>query len=161
MLHKARIFAIHAHGDQMYGDNPYIYHLDKVASLLVDHGEDAQVIGYLHDVLEDTKTSYLEIKNIFGDLTANCVSLLTDESGQTRAERKAKTYAKLALAEGSHTLALIVKTADRLANVNECVNQGNQKLLFVYRQEHPEFKKAVFRPGLCDGLWLLLDALII
>jgi guanosine-3',5'-bis(diphosphate) 3'-pyrophosphohydrolase len=160
MLHKARVFAVNAHGDQMYGEKPYIYHLDKVATLLVDFGEDAQIVGYLHDVLEDTETSYAEIEKIFGSLVANCVSLLTDELGDSRAERKAKTYAKLALVKGSHNLALIAKTADRLANVDECVTQNDQKLLSMYRQEHPKFKEAVFRPALCDRLWLLLDSLI-
>jgi guanosine-3',5'-bis(diphosphate) 3'-pyrophosphohydrolase len=160
MLHKARTFAVNAHGDQMYGEKPYIYHLDKVATLLVDFGEDAQIIGYLHDVLEDTKINYAEIERNFGSLVADCVSLLTDELGSSRAERKAKTYAKLALVEGSYKLALIVKTADRLANVDECVTQNNQKLLSMYRQEHIKFKEAVYRPNLCDGLWLLLDSLI-
>lgn len=161
MLNKARIFAMHAHGDQMYGNKPYVYHLDKVANLLADFGEDAQVIGYLHDVLEDTKASRSEIEKMFGELTARCVSLLSDESGQTRTERKTKTYAKLALVESPFTLALIVKTADRLANVSECVDQGNQKNLSMYKQEHPEFKKAVFRTSLCDSLWEALDPLVI
>jgi guanosine-3',5'-bis(diphosphate) 3'-pyrophosphohydrolase len=160
MLHKARTFAVNAHGDQMYGEKPYIYHLDKVAILLVDFGEDAQIIGYLHDVLEDTKINYAEIERNFGSLVADCVSLLTDELGSSRAERKAKTYANLALVEGSYKLALIVKTADRLANVDECVTQNNQKLLSMYRQEHIKFKEAVYRSNLCDGLWLLLDSLI-
>jgi guanosine-3',5'-bis(diphosphate) 3'-pyrophosphohydrolase len=160
MLHKARAFALNAHGDQMYGEKPYIYHLDKVAALLADFGEDAQIIGYLHDVLEDTKTSYVEIERSFSSLVAECVSLLTDESGDSRAERKVKTYAKLAMVEGSRSLALIVKTADRLANVDECIAQNNQKLLSMYRQEHLKFKEAVFRPSLCDGLWFLLDSSI-
>lgn len=160
MLHKARTFALDAHGDQMYGKKPYIYHLDKVANLLVDFGEEAQIIGYLHDVLEDTNTSYAEIEKIFGSLVADCVSLLTDELGESRAKRKAKTCAKLALVEGSHNLALIAKTADRLANVDECVTQNNYELLSMYRQEHLKFKEAVFRPNLCNELWKLLDSLI-
>jgi guanosine-3',5'-bis(diphosphate) 3'-pyrophosphohydrolase len=160
MLHKARTFAINAHGDQMYGEKPYIYHLDKVATLLFDFGEDAQIIGYLHDVLEDTETDYAEIERNFGSLVADCVSLLTDELGNSRAERKAKTYAKLALVEGLHNLALIAKTADRLANVEECVTQNSHKLLSMYRQEHLKFKEAVFRPNLCNELWRLLDSLI-
>lgn len=51
---RARTFAIEAHGEQRYGDQPYSVHLDAVAGLLEPYGADAQMIGYLHDVVEDT-----------------------------------------------------------------------------------------------------------
>ena len=49
----ARSFAIAAHGDQMYGDHPYSVHLDTVAELLAPFGEEAQIVGYLHDKAAD------------------------------------------------------------------------------------------------------------
>ena len=57
-------------------------------------------------------------------------------------------------------LALIVKAADRLANVRACVADGNQRLLEVYRSEHPTFSRAAYRPSLCDTLWAELDSLL-
>jgi (p)ppGpp synthase/HD superfamily hydrolase len=54
MINKAKEFAIKHHGEQKYGDRPYSFHLDQVVSYLVPYGETAQVIGYLHDVVEDT-----------------------------------------------------------------------------------------------------------
>ncbi len=48
---RARDFAIAAHGEQRYGDHPYVFHLDAVAALLAPYGVDAQTIGYLHDVV--------------------------------------------------------------------------------------------------------------
>jgi guanosine-3',5'-bis(diphosphate) 3'-pyrophosphohydrolase len=33
-LNRARAFAVAAHGDQMYGDQPYSFHLDMVAEIL-------------------------------------------------------------------------------------------------------------------------------
>ena len=96
MIEKAREFAIAKHGDQKYGSRPYSYHLDQVVSLLEPYGELAQVIGYLHDVVEDTGTSTEEVEREFGSTVAACVAVLTDEPGTTRKERKEKTYQKMA-----------------------------------------------------------------
>lgn len=160
MLDPARAFAIEAHGDQKYGERPYAHHLDAVVALLAPYGEQAQVVGYLHDVVEDTAVSKAQVQARFGEHIAACVSLLTDEPGATRKERKAKTYARLAQVTGPEALALVVKTADRLANVRACVADAQRSLWEVYRSEHPTFKQAAYRPGLCDPLWLELDALL-
>lgn len=160
MLEKARSFALAAHGAQMYGSRPYAFHLDAVARLLAPWGAEAQVIAYLHDVVEDTPVSEGEISQHFGALVADCVSLLTDPPGKLRAERKARAYAKLAGVSGAGELALVVKTADRLANVRCCLIDDRRALHEVYRGEHAAFRAAAYRPGLCDALWAELDTLL-
>ncbi|HNC53717.1 MAG TPA: HD domain-containing protein [Accumulibacter sp.] len=160
MVDEARAFALTAHGDQRYGARPYAFHLDAVAELLSPYGADAQVIGYLHDVVEDTTVSEFDIRQRFGELIADCVGLLTDSPGSSRAERKAATYARLALVNGVTELALVVKAADRLANVRSCVADQRHRLWEVYRQEHPAFRRAAYRRGLCEPLWTELDALL-
>ena len=51
-------------------------------------------------------------------------------------------------------VALIVKAADRLANIRQsaCSCPGESKLE-MYRREHGEFTQAAFRKGLCDPIW--------
>ena len=83
----AREFALKAHRSQQYGQHPYSYHLDCVAELLAPFGDDAQVAAYLHDTIEDTPTTIDEIATCFGDVMAECVAILTDESGETRQAR--------------------------------------------------------------------------
>lgn len=156
----AREFAIQAHGDQRYGERPYSHHLDAVAAIAAKYGEMARKVAYLHDTVEDTSVALDEVRAKFGDLVADCVALLTDEPGANRKERKAKTYAKLAEVHGELELALIVKAADRLANVKACIEDGHQRLLEVYRSEHPAFKQAARRAGLCDELWIELNQLL-
>ncbi|GAA5172945.1 HD domain-containing protein [Viridibacterium curvum] len=158
MLTKARAFAVQAHGDQKYGDRPYSFHLDMVANNLAAYGEQAQVIGYLHDVVEDTSVTKDKIEEEFGSLVAECVGLLTDEPGANRKERKAKTYEKLSRVSGQSELALVVKVADRLANVTACVADGKRSLWEVYLSEQAAFKKAAYRAGLCDQLWADLES---
>ena len=160
MIDQARAFALAAHGDQMYGARPYSFHLDAVVRLLSPYGIEAQVIGYLHDVVEDTEVSEGEIRQHFGRLIAECVGLLTDAPGANRAERKARTYARLATIDGPAELALVVKVADRLANVRTCLIDDRRGLREVYSREHPAFRRAVYREGLCEPLWVELDTLL-
>ena len=157
---QARSFAIAAHGTQMYGAHPYSYHLDAVAAIAGDYGEAAVVTAYLHDTVEDTDATLAQVEKEFGSDIAACVDLLTDADGANRKARKAKTYAKLAQVSGPLELALIVKAADRLANVRACVHDQNERLLQIYRGEHEEFRLAAYRSGLCDVLWTELDALL-
>jgi (p)ppGpp synthase/HD superfamily hydrolase len=152
-VQRARAFAMRAHAEQRYGDQPYSVHLDAVAELLEPYGPLAQTIGYLHDVVEDTSVPLEEIKREFGDHVARCVELVTDAPGAGRAERKAATNAKLAAVTGEEQVALIVKAADRLANVRASALDGNDARLAMYRAEHPAFREAVYRPQLCDPLW--------
>jgi (p)ppGpp synthase/HD superfamily hydrolase len=142
----------------MYGQHPYWHHLDAVAELVRPFGDDAEAAAYLHDVLEDVEGKALsELRELFGEEVSEAVDLLSDPPGATRKERKAMAYERL----GSTTsrLALIVKPCDRLANMRACVADGSERLLEVYRLEHPAFRKAAFRLGLCDEIWRELDEL--
>jgi len=157
VLEKARQFAIEAHGGQKYGDAPYLVHLEAVVSHLADYDENARVIAYLHDVVEDTGATYRDVEDLFGPFIADCVAVVTDEEGMSRAARKSKTYRKMAKVEGKLELALLVKAADRLANVQACLAGGDNRRLSAYRSEHPAFRAAAYRPGLCDEIWRAID----
>ena len=157
-LNEARLFAFNSHGEQKYGQHPYVYHLDAVASLLQPFGEEAQIVGYLHDVLEDTHVTFDELCTQFGQSIADSVVAVTDESGENRRQRKAKTNAKLALS--TNTVAILVKTADRLANLLESQLDSDTGKLKMYRREHADFRNAVYRQGLCESLWKRIDDII-
>ena len=161
MKKKARDFAIKKKKNQKYGKHPYVFHLDSVANLLQPYGETAVILGYLHDVLEDTQVSFNRIETEFGPYIASCLTRLTDEPGANRKERKQKTYEKLSCVPQGMDVVLTVKVADRLANVIASVEEGNLKLLKMYRSEHEFFRQAVFRPTHCDDLWNQLNILLI
>ena len=146
------------HGAQRYGKHPYIVHLIDVARHSRGFGVQAETVAYLHDILEDTKMPPAQLGAIFGPRVREAVEVLTDPPGATRKERKAAAYAKLGEINESSPLAvaLIVKAADRLANVEACVADGNERLLDMYRKEHPAFLKAVQRPFF--GNHILLSA---
>lgn len=72
-------YARAAHGDQLYGDEPYINHLVRVA--LPFDNPTLRVIGLLHDVVEDTSATLANITTIFGARVALGVEALTHKKG--------------------------------------------------------------------------------
>lgn len=161
-IRQARQMAIKAHGDQLYGDLPYVVHLDAVAELVAPHGQDAIVIAYLHDTLEDTALTIEEIEAAFGPTVARCVSLMTDPEGPSRKTRKAALHARLTAVAVEYPgepdgLALVVKVADRLANVRASVLAEDKGKILMYWEEHPEFRRAALRNSLNIDLFDRID----
>lgn len=156
----ARVFAIAAHGQQLYGDVPYVRHLDDVVAILSDYGPLAMVVGYLHDVVEDTDKTIDDIAQEFGDEVARYVEIVTDPSGKNRKERKEALCRRLHELDAVAHLALIVKAADRLANLRKAVEGDADGLLKMYRREHPAFRAAAHRSKLCDSIWDEMDEIL-
>lgn len=63
-------FAIKAHSGQQYGNQPYGVHLRHVVEVLRRFGYDNPDFidaAYLHDVVEDTTCTIMEIESQFGN----------------------------------------------------------------------------------------------
>lgn len=129
----ARDFSIQAHGDQMYGRMPYSYHLDQVAHKLRELGhygwdvpEDAYVVAYLHDVLEDTKTTYGQVFDKFGETVAKAVAKLS----------KNHCGGHIYILEvKSNPLAKIVKIADTMCNLQASIASVEPKRVKKYSEQ--------------------------
>lgn len=166
---KARAFAAGAHAGQLYGIEPYTKHLDMVVQVLIDFEltESATLcIGYLHDVIEDTRVTKGDLEREFGTEIAANVDLVSDRRDlPNRKARKADLYRRMKKVKEATTdrpwKALAVKAADRYANVKTCIATRNRGLLAMYKKEHAEFRVAVQRDwdGL-EELWAELDELL-
>lgn len=158
-IQAAQAFASTAHKDQKYGEEqPYTTHLGHVAEVLRRFkftDEDLQVAAWLHDTVEDTDATITQIEMMFGRNVADIVGRVTNEPGENRKERHAKTYPKI---QGSVD-ATTLKLADRIANVEYNVDHTDGKLE-MYRKEHKAFKSLLYKPGVHDALWRHLDFLI-
>lgn len=143
---KAREFAIRAHGDQLYGDRPYVEHLEAVVSVLTDfgYGGDYLCAGWLHDVVEDTVTTLDDIERNFGSKVAQLVDAVS--GGGDRGGHITSIYRKIAV----HPVAAIVKLADRIANIEAC--ESGDKHARRYAREHESFA-AVIRPHVLQAMW--------
>jgi (p)ppGpp synthase/HD superfamily hydrolase len=147
----------------MYGEERFMVHLRRVDNTLRHFGiihEDMRAAAYLHDILEDTDVTEEELRDHFLPHVIALVKAVTDEPGETRAERKAKTYLKIRRAG---YFAIILKLADRIANVEAALNSGSRHLE-MYREEHPEFRKAILGDYYVTDtekrMWQYLDDLL-
>jgi len=167
-VNDPRTFAAETHAGQTYGAEPYTVHLEAVVEIVREADASplayAEAVAWLHDVLEDTAVTPAELATEFGALVAIAVQLVTDPKGlPNRRTRKAELHRRLANLHPHVSvparLALLVKAADRLANVRACIAAGDGRLS-MYRREHAVFRAAAHRPGLCDGIWDELDRLL-
>ncbi len=133
-IQKAINFITSKHANQKrQSGEPYIVHPIEVASILTNVLKDKETIiaGILHDVLEDTDTTYEEIKELFGKSVADIVQGVT-KIGKFQfkdvQEQKAENYRKLLLSMSKDPRVIIVKLADRLHNMRtlDCFRREKQ-----------------------------------
>ena len=127
---------------------PYEFHLRMVVNvyekfkhfLSNHHGViDNQVNVYLacwgHDLCEDCRITYNDVKGHLGQEVADIVYAVTNEKGKTRKERaNDKYYEGIRNTHG----AVFVKLCDRIANVQYSKMTGS-RMFEMYKKENDEF----------------------
>ena len=108
MPQEARAFAEQAHEGQMYGEDPYMFHVDEVANQFQDPL--LQRIAYLHDVVEDGRVSVEDIHDRFGEDVGHGVDAMT--------RRPDENYFDYIGRVGEHPEARQVKIADLTHNLS-------------------------------------------
>lgn len=95
MLASALHLATNAHDGQFdKGGNPYILHPLKVMHYLKSCDEELQCIALLHDVIEDTATTYLDLGEAGMSLRViQGVQALTKQKGYTYNQYKEQVFA--------------------------------------------------------------------
>ena len=148
---RAREFAVVHHGEQKYGGEPYVVHLDAVRQVLCDIGFTGDIVlvaAYLHDVEEDTKATREQIRDAFGERVEKIVWSVSG-FGRNRKERKADAFGKMRALEGADAeYATNLKLADRISNAESCLRNREHSLAQMYRSEMPEFEAALAGRGL-------------
>lgn len=124
LVQRAYVFAAKMHRGQVrLSGQPYLSHPIEVAVTLAELKMDAVTVatGLLHDVLEDTATTYEQLVDLFGEEVAQLVEGVTKtdkvQLRGTREEYQAENLRKMLLAMAKDIRVLIVKLADRLHNV--------------------------------------------
>ena len=165
---SAKNIAVLWHWGQMYGDRPYIEHLESVATKVYALYESKDIslayklstIAYLHDILEDTNVKEDVLVFNFSDDIVNAVKLITmDKSLKNRKEKLQDFYNRIELDKRKNKLALIVKAADRLSNWENAIETNKINLIKMYMSEADAFSKFIYVEGLCDSIWYELDDL--
>jgi len=95
MLNKMLVLATTRHAGQFdRGGNPYILHPLKVMYYLKSNDEELQCIALAHDLVEDTDTSYDELRDMgFTERVIQGIAALTKVPGETYDQYKDRVKA--------------------------------------------------------------------
>src|SRR5215471_8940989 len=112
----------HHSGQTRASGQPYLVHPLEVANVLADMKMDAVSVaaGLLHDSVEDTSVTTVEIRQEFGEQVAHIVDGVTKISKidfSSREEQQAENLRKMMLAMVDDIRVVLIKLADRLHNM--------------------------------------------
>ncbi len=140
---------------------PYEFHLrmvenvaDKFMYIMVAdnlrHPGNTDVIkirlaSFGHDLIEDTRVTYNDVKEKLGEDVADIIYALTNEKGKSRKERANNKYY-----EGIRNTpgAVFVKLCDRIANVQYSKMTGS-RMFEMYKKENTHFTYSL---GFVEGV---------
>ena len=135
---KARNIAFEKHKDQRYGIYPYEVHLTNVVNVLLHFGfnikdDELIVSAWLHDIIEDTDFDKSLLTTYFGENIRSVIEAVSNhkDSTKTKLENKRITFIKIS----GNEKAIIVKLADRIANVEFSLLHGSLDKLKKYKEE--------------------------
>ena len=123
MVRDAYDLAREAHaGQRRASGDEFVSHAVEVATILATFGLDTEslVSGLVHDVVEDTSVSVVDIEKRFGQNVATIVDGVT-KIGRvefpSNTEQQVENYRKLLLSMARDARVILVKLADRLHNI--------------------------------------------
>ena len=123
IVKKAYDFSLKYHeGQSRASGEPYLVHPLEVALVLAEMKMDPVAIaaGLLHDSVEDTSVTIVDIRKEFGEQVAHIVEGVTKISKidfATREEQQAENLRKMMLAMVDDIRVVLIKLADRLHNM--------------------------------------------
>ncbi|MAQ36198.1 MULTISPECIES: RelA/SpoT family protein [Thioclava] len=123
LIRKAYAYGKDMHEGQFrHSGEPYFSHPVAVAAILTEQRlDDATIItALLHDTIEDTRSTYGEVSEMFGEQIAELVdgvTKLTNLQLSNAASKQAENFRKLFMAMSKDLRVILVKLADRLHNM--------------------------------------------
>ncbi|MBD3670984.1 MAG: GTP diphosphokinase [Gammaproteobacteria bacterium] len=170
-LRRAAEYAQRAHKGQVRASGePYFSHVIAVAAILSELNLDIETLAaaILHDVVEDTQSTILEIDQQFGAGVASLVEGVTKmdwitviSSGDEEARQKKPSHAenqrKLLLAMAKDVRVVLIKLADRLHNMRTLKHLSEEKQKRIARETMDIFAPLANRLGIWQLKWELED----
>ncbi|MDX8399417.1 MAG: HD domain-containing protein, partial [Gallionellaceae bacterium] len=150
------------HGQFRLSGESYVTHPIAVASILTPLHLDAQAImaALLHDVVEDTSISNVEIAKKFGKSVAALVdglSKLDKIEFETKEDAQAENFRKMLLAMARDVRVILIKLADRLHNMRTLESLSGERQRRIAEETLEIFAPLANRLGIWQMKWELED----
>jgi len=144
---RAVAFAAEKHRLQRRLDveaSAYINHPIALANVLKSEGGISDPIvlcaALLHDTIEDTKTTYEELRKEFGPEIADVVAEVTDDKDL---QKEARKRAQVEHAHLKSPRAKLVKLADKICNLRDMVERPPAEWSLGRKQEYFDWARSV------------------
>ncbi len=154
LVRKAYEFSqkIHA-GQTRASGEPYLVHPLEVALVLAEMKMDpvAVAAGLLHDSVEDTSVTVVDIRKEFGEQVAHIVEGVTKISKidfATREEQQAENLRKMMLAMVDDIRVVLIKLADRLHNMRTLEHLAPERQQQIARETLDIYAPIAHRLGM-------------
>jgi GTP pyrophosphokinase len=154
IIRQAWEFCLQQHeGQKRASGDPYAVHPLEVALVLAELKMDSTAIaaGLLHDSVEDTHVTSLEIEKLFGEQVAHIVEGVTKLDKikfANREDHQAENIRKMLLAMVTDVRVVIIKLADRLHNMRTLEHLPQEKRQKIARETLDIFAPLAHRLGM-------------
>ena len=162
-VEDAFVFACEHHADQRRkSGEDFITHPVGVARICAGMQLDTETLcaALLHDTVEDTSASLVEVQERFGEEIATIVDGVTKLTGitfQSRDEAQAENYRKMMVAMATDMRVILIKLADRLHNMRTIDAMPKQKQIDKAKETLEIYAPIAHRLGIHAIKWELED----
>ncbi len=147
-------FSLNAHKlDKRASGEPFIIHPYEVASIVANEiplDDITVAAALLHDVVEDTKFTYEDVKAEFGETIADIVDGATKIEGmfENYEAKQVENYRKMLLSMSNDIRVILVKFADRLHNMKTLEYLNPERQVRMARETMEIYAPLAHRLGL-------------
>ncbi|MBC2837528.1 RelA/SpoT family protein [Paragemmobacter straminiformis] len=154
LIRRAYAYGFQMHDGQVRkSGEPYFTHPVAVAAILTEQRlDDATIVtALLHDTIEDTRSTYTEVSEMFGTEVAELVdgvTKLTNLQLSSAQSQQAENFRKLFMAMSKDLRVILVKLADRLHNMRTIKSMSPEKQAQKARETMEIFAPLAGRMGM-------------
>ena len=154
LVRKAYDYSLNIHSGQTRASGePYLVHPLEVALVLAEMRMDpvAVAAGLLHDSVEDTSVTIVDIRKEFGEQVAHIVEGVTKISAidfASREEQQAENLRKMMLAMVDDIRVVLIKLADRLHNMRTLEHLAPERQQKIARETLDIYAPIAHRLGM-------------
>ncbi len=163
LLKKAYDICVNSHSGQFRASGePFSSHPIAVANIIADMELDVSSVAaaLLHDVVEDTDATEMDIKREFGstiELLVSGVTKLGKIPYYTKEEQQVESLRKMFLAMAKDVRVIVIKLADRLHNMRTMKSMPEDKQRQKARETLEVYAPLAHRLGMSRIKWELED----